>query len=81
MGIRIGLIGFGTVGQAVARRLTDGRDSRLRLVRVCARAGGRIRPDWLARSVGWSNGRTDRPVISWLPRPPIASTALSERTK
>lgn len=55
MGIRIGLIGFGTVGQAVARRLTDGRDKRLRLVRVCARAGGRTRPDWLARSVGWSD--------------------------
>ena len=55
MGIRVGLIGFGTVGQAVARRLTDGRDRRLRLVRVCARAGGRARPDWLAGSVGWSD--------------------------
>ncbi len=55
MGIRIGLIGFGTVGQAVARRLTDGREPRLRLVRVCARAGGRTRPDWLDRSVGWSD--------------------------
>lgn len=55
MGIRVGLIGFGTVGQAVARRLTDGRDRRLRLVRVCARAGGRTGPDWLAGSVGWSD--------------------------
>ncbi len=54
MGIRVGLIGFGTVGQAVARRLTNGRDSRVRLVRVCARRGGRTRPDWLPRSVGWS---------------------------
>jgi homoserine dehydrogenase len=35
--------------------MTDGRDPRLRLVRVCARAGGRARPDWLARSVGWSD--------------------------
>jgi homoserine dehydrogenase len=55
MGLRIGLIGFGNVGQAVARRLTDGRDPRLRLVRVCARTGGRTRPDWLPRSVGWSD--------------------------
>ena len=55
MGIRAGLIGFGTVGQAVARRLTGGRDSRVRLVRVCTRAGGRPRPAWLPRSVGWSD--------------------------
>ena len=54
MGIRVGLIGLGTVGQAVARRLTDGRDSRMRLVRVCGRRGGRPRPAWLPRSVGWS---------------------------
>jgi homoserine dehydrogenase len=55
MGIRVGLIGFGTVGQAVARRLTDGHDSRVRLVRVCAHRGGRTRPGWLPRSVGWSD--------------------------
>ncbi len=153
MGIRVGLIGFGTVGQAVARRLTNGRDSRVRLVRVCTRRGGRARRGWLPPSVGWSerfesllardidgfdaraklsilcsvglgvrvrpaeipcasiahitsddlararaagcairqvssaeriDGRPDRgearPGLSWLPRPTIASTALSERT-
>jgi homoserine dehydrogenase len=55
MAVRVGLIGFGTVGQSVARLLTSGRDDRARLVRVCTRPDGRARPDWLSPSVGWSD--------------------------
>lgn len=54
MPVGVGLIGFGTVGQSVARLLTSGRDHRARLVRVSARPGGRPRPGWLPTSVGWS---------------------------
>jgi homoserine dehydrogenase len=38
----------------VARRLTSGGRSRVRLVRVCGRPGGRARPDWLPESIGWT---------------------------
>jgi homoserine dehydrogenase len=55
MATRVGLIGFGTVGQSVARLLTSGRDGRARLVRVSTRPNGRSRPDWLSRAVGWSD--------------------------
>lgn len=55
MATRVGLIGFGTVGQSVARLLTNGRDRRARLVRVCTRPNGRARPGWLSLSVDWSD--------------------------
>jgi homoserine dehydrogenase len=54
MALRIGVVGFGTVGQSVARRLLDTPDPRVRLLRVCGRANGRERPAWLPRSVGWT---------------------------
>ncbi len=54
MSLRIGLVGFGTVGQSVARLLLHGGDRRLRLVRVCGRPGGRERPAWLPASVAWT---------------------------
>ena len=55
MAIRVGRIGCGTVGQAVAPRLTNGRERRARLVRVCARPNGRTRPGWLSPFVGWGD--------------------------
>ena len=55
MSVSLGLIGFGTVGQSVARLLLRDHRQRLRLVRVCARTGGRARPGWLPASVGWTN--------------------------
>jgi homoserine dehydrogenase len=55
MAARVGLIGFGTVGQSVTRLLTDGRDRRARLVRICTRPNGRTRPGWLSPSVGWTD--------------------------
>jgi homoserine dehydrogenase len=38
----------------VAKRLTSGGRSGVRLVRVCGRPGGRARPDWLPASVAWT---------------------------
>jgi len=55
MPVRVGLIGFGTVGRAVARLLASGRDARARLVRVCTRRDGPARPDWLPATVDWSD--------------------------
>jgi homoserine dehydrogenase len=54
MTVAVGLIGFGTVGQSVARRLAANRDARARLVRVCGRPGGRTRPHWLPAPVDWT---------------------------
>ena len=54
MALRVGLVGFGTVGQSVARLLTRDDNRRARLVRVCGRAGGRDRPQWLPRPVEWT---------------------------
>jgi homoserine dehydrogenase len=57
MATRIGLIGFGTVGQAVARLLLRDHRRTLRLARVCVRAGGRHPhpPPWLDPRVGWTD--------------------------
>ena len=54
MSLRVGLVGFGTVGQSVARLLLDGAERRLRLVKVCGRPGGRERAAWLPPSVAWT---------------------------
>jgi homoserine dehydrogenase len=55
----VGLIGFGTVGQSVARLLSRDPWHRIRLARVCTRPGGRARPAWLPSSVDWTD-RFDR---------------------
>jgi homoserine dehydrogenase len=55
MAVGVGLIGFGTVGQSVARLLASARVERARLVRVCGRPNGRTRPGWLPGSVGWTD--------------------------
>jgi homoserine dehydrogenase len=54
MALRIGIVGFGTVGGAVGRLLTSGTHPSLRLARVCGRANGRGRPGWLPASVAWT---------------------------
>lgn len=54
MALRIGVVGFGTVGGSVGRRLVAGAHPHLRLVRVCGHTGGRGRPDWLPASVAWT---------------------------
>lgn len=54
MSLRVGLVGFGTVGRSVARLLVHGGGGRARLARVCGRPGGRERPTWLPASVRWT---------------------------
>ncbi len=54
MALMVGLVGFGTVGQAVARRLLGEHAGDVRLARVCVRPG-RARPPWLPPSVGWTD--------------------------
>lgn len=49
---RVGLVGFGTVGSAVARILVGGGHDGVRLARVCART--RARPAWLPPEVDWT---------------------------
>ncbi len=50
MAINVGLIGFGTVGQALSRRLLHGPPGGLRLTRVCLQRS-RERPFWLPHAV------------------------------
>jgi homoserine dehydrogenase len=52
---RIALVGFGTVGSAVARLLQARRtEHRLQLTHVCNRDIARKRVDWIARDVVWT---------------------------
>jgi homoserine dehydrogenase len=52
--VRIGLVGFGTVGSAVARILEQRADESLRLARICVRDESRPRPGWLPADVEWT---------------------------
>ncbi len=52
--VRVGLVGFGTVGTAVARILERREDEAVRLVRVCARSESKPRPAWLRADVEWT---------------------------
>jgi len=54
--LRVALLGFGTVGQAVARILTERDDlrDRLQLTHVFNRGIARKRVDWLSASVVWT---------------------------
>lgn len=52
--LRIALFGFGTVGRAVARILTESRPESLELTHVYVRSVARRRVDWLPASVQWS---------------------------
>ena len=50
----VGIAGFGTVGQAVARILAPGMHPGLRLTHVCNRNVARKRVDWVAPDVVWT---------------------------
>jgi homoserine dehydrogenase len=51
--LRIGLMGFGTVGTAVARILTEARPEGLELTHIFNRKVARKRADWVDASVEW----------------------------
>ena len=50
----VGIAGFGTVGQAVARILSNGAHPGLRLTHVCNRNIARKKADWVAEDVVWT---------------------------
>ena len=52
--LRIGLVGFGTVGSAVARILMDSAPSGLALTMIANRSVARKRVDWIPSSVIWT---------------------------
>jgi|TARA_B100002003_G_scaffold192369_1_gene181598 homoserine dehydrogenase len=53
-GCTVGIAGFGTVGQAVARILSSGIHPGLRLTHVCNRNVARKQADWVAPEVVWT---------------------------
>ena len=52
---RIALIGFGTVGRAVAKILCEGRNTSLRLTHICNRSVQRKKQDWVPSDVVWTD--------------------------
>src|SRR5262245_11500245 len=58
-GARVALLGFGTVGQSVARILCSGEVPTLRLTHIFNRNVGRKRADWVPASVAWTESVDD----------------------
>ena len=58
-GCTIGIAGFGTVGQAVARILSNGAHPGLRLTHVCNRNIAHKKADWVAEDVVWTESFDD----------------------
>ncbi len=52
---RVGLLGFGTIGQAVARSVCERPRAGLRLTHVLNRAGDRKKPAWVPADVCWTH--------------------------
>ena len=53
--LSVALVGFGTVGSAVARILCDGAPRGLRLTHICNRGVDRKRVDWTPGDVTWTD--------------------------
>ena len=52
---RVALVGFGTVGQAVARILCGNTNSKLRLTHICNRNFARKKQPWVPAEVVWTD--------------------------
>lgn len=52
---RVALIGFGTVGRAVAKILSENRNSPLRLTHICNRNVERKKQPWVSSDVVWTD--------------------------
>ena len=66
--LSVALVGFGTVGRAVAGILCNGAHRRLRLTHVCNRGIGRKKVDWVPSDVTWRRTSTScsaRTPTSW----------------
>ena len=57
--LRIALVGFGTVGQSVARMLGNGAERPLALSHVCNRRVERKVVDWVPEAVAWTSDFDD----------------------
>ena len=57
--LKVALVGFGTVGQAVARILCEGSHRRLRLTHICNRNVERKKVDWVPANVTWTDDIAD----------------------
>jgi homoserine dehydrogenase len=55
----VALLGFGTVGQAVARILSSGEVPDVRLTHICTRHVSRKQVDWVPSSVCWTESPED----------------------
>ena len=53
--LSVALVGFGTVGRAVARTLCNGAHGRLRLTHICNRGIARKKVDWVPADVAWTD--------------------------
>ena len=51
---RVALLGFGTVGQSVAKILTERPPAGVRLTHIFNRGIARKRADWVGRDVTWT---------------------------
>ena len=58
-GSRVALLGFGTVGQAVARILCSGEMPNVELTHVFNRNVGKKRVDWVPAAVCWTDSADD----------------------
>ena len=58
-GCTVGIAGFGTVGQAVARILSTDTHPGLRLTHICNRNIARKKADWVASDVVWTESFDD----------------------
>jgi len=56
---RVALMGFGTVGQSVARILCSGEVPEVQLTHIFNRDVGRKRVDWVPESVTWTASPDD----------------------
>src|SRR5438105_6822365 len=57
--VRVGLLGFGTVGQSVARILCDGHVPRVELLHIFNRGIAGKRVDWAPQSIKWTDNIDD----------------------
>ena len=94
---RVGIAGFGTVGQAVARILSSGMHPELQLTHVCNRNVTRKRVDWVSSGVMWTDSFEDlldgdvdavveliggiSPATEWIERALKAGTAVVTANK
>ncbi len=53
--LRVGLVGFGTVGKAVAKILCERNDGLLRLTHICNRNFERKKQSWIPADVVWTD--------------------------